>query len=154
MRSFTSVASVDVQPFGRLPSGESAQLFVLRRDDGMEAAITDYGAALTRLCLPTADEGRVDVVLGFDNVAAYARHPSYFGAIAGRVAGRIPRGRFSLGDRDFELATNHSPNHLHAGVCLECEGYPDGVNHPAIDDILVRPGRPASRRTRYVFPQL
>jgi aldose 1-epimerase len=28
----------------------------------------------------------------------------------------------------------------HAGVCLECEGYPDGANAPGMGDIILRPG--------------
>ncbi|MBI4417869.1 MAG: hypothetical protein HY563_03765 [Ignavibacteriales bacterium] len=41
-----------------------------------------------------------DVVLGFDSLTHYlARHP-YFGAIVGRYANRIARGKFTLdGDR-------------------------------------------------------
>jgi aldose 1-epimerase len=40
----------------------------------------------------------------------------------------------------------------HHGFCLECEGYPDGVNVPALGDILVHPGKPKRGVTAYVFP--
>jgi aldose 1-epimerase len=39
----------------------------------------------------------------------------------------------------------------HAGVCLECEGYPDGVNTPALGDIILRPGQPRRETTAYAF---
>jgi len=39
----------------------------------------------------------------------------------------------------------------HAGVCLECEGYPDALAHPGLGDILVRPGQPQRRRTVCMF---
>jgi aldose 1-epimerase len=39
----------------------------------------------------------------------------------------------------------------HAGLCLECEGYPDGVNTPELGDIVVRPGTPQRERTAYAF---
>jgi len=39
----------------------------------------------------------------------------------------------------------------HAGLCLECEGYPDGVNTPALGDIILRPGQTVRQRTVYAF---
>ncbi len=42
----------------------------------------------------------------------------------------------------------------HAGLCLECEGYPDGVNVPALGDIILRPGQTFRRRTVYAFSTL
>ncbi len=38
-----------------------------------------------------------------------------------------------------------------AGFCLECQGYPNGPNHPEIDDIILRPGEVYSRTTIYRF---
>ncbi len=39
----------------------------------------------------------------------------------------------------------------HAGLCLECEGFPEALRYPDVDDILVTPGRPQRRETRYAF---
>ena len=39
----------------------------------------------------------------------------------------------------------------HAGLCLECEGYPDGANAPALGDIILRPGHPRRAISRYAF---
>ena len=39
----------------------------------------------------------------------------------------------------------------HAGLCLECEGYPDGANTPALGDIILRPGQPLHHTTIYAF---
>lgn len=38
-----------------------------------------------------------------------------------------------------------------AGLCFECQGYPDGASRPEFGDILVRPGRPQHRTTVYAF---
>ena len=43
------------------------------------------------------------------------------------------------------------PYERHHGFCLECQGYPDGVNHPEIADIVVRPGETYQQRTIYRF---
>jgi aldose 1-epimerase len=37
------------------------------------------------------------------------------------------------------------------GVCLECQGYPDGMNHPEMGDILLRPGAEYLHTTVYRF---
>jgi aldose 1-epimerase len=39
----------------------------------------------------------------------------------------------------------------HSGVCLECEGYPDGANDLSLGDIIVRAGHPQRHRTVYAF---
>ena len=42
----------------------------------------------------------------------------------------------------------HSP---HAGLCLECEGYPDALNTPHLGDITLRPGETFRRTTIFAF---
>ena len=37
------------------------------------------------------------------------------------------------------------------GLCLECQGYPDGVNHPELGDIILKPGQAYQQTTRYRF---
>ena len=40
------------------------------------------------------------------------------------------------------------------GLCLECQGYPDGVNHPELGDIILRPGGTYRQTTIYRFTNL
>ena len=64
----------------------------------------------------TATGRPADVVLGFDNLAAYlAGHP-HFGATTGRVANRIAKGQFTLDGKEYKLAVNNGPNSLHGGL--------------------------------------
>ncbi len=44
-----------------------------------------------------------------------------------------------------------TPYGPHQGFCLECEGYPDGVNTPALGDIVLRPDQPRRHTTVYAF---
>jgi aldose 1-epimerase len=58
--------------------------------------------------------------LGFDKIqdyeAAFAKGDSpYFGAIIGRVAGRIHRGEFTFQDKTYGLDQNLGMDHLHGG---------------------------------------
>lgn len=109
------MSSVTPRVFGRLPSGEEVTAWTLRNAAGLTLEVLDYGGIVTRLLVPDRDGQLADVVLGFDSLEPYlAGHP-YFGAIAGRVAGRITGGAFTLEGRRYELARNDPPNHLHGG---------------------------------------
>jgi aldose 1-epimerase len=110
---------VTVEPFGTAPGGETVECFTLTNRRGLRARLISYGALLTELRVPDRDGQSADIVLGFDSLAPYVaedpRHP-YFGCIVGRVANRIAGGRFTLDGREYRLATNNGPNHLHGGV--------------------------------------
>ncbi len=43
------------------------------------------------------------------------------------------------------------PYERHAGLCLECQGYPNGVNAPALGDIILRPGQTYRQTTIHKF---
>jgi aldose 1-epimerase len=79
-------------------------------------AIT-YGGIVTRLLAPDRRGKLADVVLGFSRLEDYlAGHP-YFGAIVGRVAGRIRGASFELNGTAYKLSANDGANHAHGGTC-------------------------------------
>lgn len=82
---------------------------------GTRLVLLDLGAILKALHVADRDGQRANVVLGFDSPQDYVVNGPYFGAICGRFANRIARGRFSLEGETFQLATNNPPNHLHGG---------------------------------------
>jgi aldose 1-epimerase len=43
------------------------------------------------------------------------------------------------------------PYEKYAGICLECEGYPNGASRPDLGDTILRPGAPQHHRTIYAF---
>lgn len=102
-------------PYGKLPDGRSVEAFEMVNRNGMRAQVITYGALLTHLEVPGKGGKLVDVVLGFDNLAGYAGEHPYFGATIGRVANRIAKGRFMLAGKEYQLATNNGPHHLHGG---------------------------------------
>ena len=74
-----------------------------------------YGGAITSLKTPDRDGRFGDIVLGFETLEEYVHNPRYFGALIGRHANRIARGRFSLNGIEYQLPCNNGANHLHGG---------------------------------------
>lgn len=91
------------------------QVYTLRNGE-MVMRVTDYGGIVLSLHTPDRLGTPGDVVLGFDRVEDYRTQSPYFGALIGRYANRIARGRFTLGDATYALDTNHAPNALHGGT--------------------------------------
>ena len=69
--------------------------------------MTNFGASIVSIKLPSKENGLVDVVLGFDDFQGYANKSNpYFGVINGRVANRISNGTFKLDGQKYSLAQN------------------------------------------------
>jgi aldose 1-epimerase len=109
----TKVARME---FGKLPDGRNVDRFTLTNSNGMEVQALNYGGIITSIRVPDRNGKFDDVVLGYDTLDPYVRNPSYFGAIVGRYANRIANGKFTLDGKEYVLATNNRPNHLHGGV--------------------------------------
>jgi aldose 1-epimerase len=108
-------AGVQKQAFGKTPDGTEVDLYVLTNGRGMTAKVITYGGIVTELLAPDRDGKADNVVLGFDNLKDYlAGHP-FFGALAGRVANRIAKAKFTLDGKEYRLAANNGPNSLHGG---------------------------------------
>ena len=65
--------------------------------------------------MPDRNGDLANVSLGFDNLEGYREKSPYFGCITGRYANRIASGKFTLDGKQYNLATNNGPNHLHGG---------------------------------------
>ncbi len=105
------------ESFGTTKDGTPVEIYTLKNDHGMTAKIMTRGATLVQLHVPDKDGKTADVILGFDDVAGYESEDNqYFGCTTGRVCNRIARGKFSLDGKDYTLAINNEPNHLHGGT--------------------------------------
>jgi aldose 1-epimerase len=108
--------NVTRQPFGQTTAGESVDIYTLTNQSGMEARITNYGGILVSLKTPDRKGTQADIVLGLNSLNDYLKGHPYFGAIVGRYANRIARGRFTLNGTEYKLAVNNGENHLHGGI--------------------------------------
>ena len=104
------------EPFGKTKDGEAVELYTLKSSKGLVAKIMTRGATLVQLHVPDKDGKAEDVILGWDDVAGYESEDNqYFGCTTGRVCNRIAKGKFTLDGREYSLAINNEPNHLHGG---------------------------------------
>lgn len=103
------------KPFGVTPEGETVELLRLRAGE-LSCAILTFGATLQSLTAPDRDGNSVDVLLGYDTLEEYMTQDAYLGAVVGRFANRIAKGRFTLNGKEYTLAVNNGPNHLHGGL--------------------------------------
>jgi len=109
-------AGVKRAGFGRTADGRDVDIYTLTNRRGAEARVITYGGAIVSLRVPDRRGHLDDVVLGFDDIAAYQHQTFYIGALIGRYGNRIARGRFTLDGVEYHLATNNGENHLHGGI--------------------------------------
>ncbi len=104
----------NIRPFGTMEDGRRVDLVTLKSGP-LACEIVTYGGAVRSLTVPGRDGAPVDVALGFDTLEEYRRHNAHMGALIGRYANRIGGARFALDGREYKLAANDGPNHLHGG---------------------------------------
>ena len=136
--------SIRRAPYGELPDGRHVHAYTLRNTNALSATILDYGGIITELWVPDRDGDRSDVVLGKDSLSAYLEGHPHFGAITGRVAGRISQARFELEGRTYPLTANNGPNTLHGG--------PDGYDKQLWEASIVEEGSVERLRLAYRDP--
>lgn len=96
--------------------GKDISLFTITNQNGIIIKLCNYGGIITSISTPNK-EGRLDdIVLGYDKLDDYIKEHPYFGAIVGRYANRIAKGKFILDSDRYELAVNNGINHLHGGI--------------------------------------
>ena len=104
------------ETFGKTKDGQRVDIYSLVNSNGMQARIMTYGAILVSLEVPDRQGNPGEVTLGFDSLDGYLQGHPYFGSIVGRYANRIGKGKFSIDGKEYTLATNNGPNHLHGGL--------------------------------------
>lgn len=107
--------AVQSEPYGTTADGQEITQFFLSNKKGMSVNIINFGAIVTAIYLPDKDGKSENITLGFDSLAEYEKKGPYFGAICGRYANRIEDGKFTLDGKEYQLAQNNPPSHLHGG---------------------------------------
>ncbi|XP_041922452.1 aldose 1-epimerase isoform X1 [Alosa sapidissima] len=109
------MTEVKKEVFGAVPELGSVEKWTLSTDS-LCVEVISLGCIVTAIKTPDRQGHFEDVVLGFDDLESYVSNPRYFGAVVGRVANRIAKGRFSIDGQQYKLAVNNGPNALHGGL--------------------------------------
>lgn len=111
----TDSVSIEKKEYGTTPTGQKVATYTLKNQKGMEVSIMTYGGIITSLKVPNKAGVSEEVVLGFNNLEQYTKANPYFGALIGRYGNRIAKGKFTLDEKEYQLATNNGVNALHGG---------------------------------------
>jgi aldose 1-epimerase len=105
------------ESFKGVHNGKPTGLYTLKNKNGLIAQITNYGAIIVSIIVPDREGNLVDIVQGYGTIDEYIKGNSpYMGAVCGRCANRIAKGKFTLLGKQYTLAVNNGPNHLHGGI--------------------------------------
>lgn len=91
------------------------KLYTLTNHNGMKVSILNFGGIITEISVPDRNNTFKNVVLGYKEYIDYEKKSNYFGAIVGRVAGRIQDASFTIEGKTYTLETNKGAHHIHGG---------------------------------------
>ena len=102
--------------FRKTINGKETYLFTLRNNADNEISITNYGGAIVSIMVPDKNGNKANIIQGHDNIDDVINSPEPFlSTLIGRYGNRIAKGKFILNDKEYYLAVNNGPNHLHGG---------------------------------------
>lgn len=102
--------------FDTILHGLQVSLYTLTNQNGMAVQVTNYGARIVDLWVPSKNGDFKDVVWGYSNIKDYLDSPDvYSGPVVGRYGNRIAKGRFVLDGEEYQLTINDGENHIHGG---------------------------------------
>lgn len=96
------------------PKGDIT-IYTMTNKSGASVAVSSLGAGIVSVIVPDKDGNLADVTLGYANPADYFGDGPCAGKTPGRYANRIAKGKFKIGDKEYQLAINNGPNALHGG---------------------------------------
>ncbi|MEM6562264.1 MAG: galactose-1-epimerase, partial [Planctomycetota bacterium] len=122
--------------FGTTNTGTPVHRYTLT-NGGLTLRVITLGGIVTEILAPDHAGNLADVTLGYDTLPPYLQRHPYFGALVGRVAGRISKAACELDGKTFTLDLNEDGeiSHLHGGY----DGFTQRVwNAEPIDDATLR----------------
>lgn len=113
---YQSVSGLRREDFQKIVDGKQVDLFFLHNENGCEVAVTNYGGSLVAIMVPDREGKMANVIQGHDCIDDCITSPEPFlSTLVGRYGNRICRGKFHLNGKEYNLAVNNGPNHLHGG---------------------------------------
>ena len=110
------ISGLKREDFQAVVQGKQTDLYTLTNSNGMEVSITNYGGALVAIMVPDREGKMANVIQGHDSIKGVVESPEPFlSTLVGRYGNRICKGKFTMNGKEYSLAMNNGPNHLHGG---------------------------------------
>lgn len=106
--------TVNRKPFGA-HGATDVDVWTLDSGTGVRAEILTYGGILHRLTVPDTSGTPASVVRSLPALDDYTGKNPYFGALIGRYANRVARGRFILDGASYRVPATDRGHALHGG---------------------------------------
>ncbi|MEU8968891.1 aldose epimerase family protein [Streptomyces monashensis] len=145
--------------FGTLADGTKVYRWSLA-NGGTRLKVLSYGGIIQSLEIPDRHGRYANVSLGYDNLDAYVKGTTFFGATIGRYGNRIAKGQFTLDGKKYQLSVNDGVNSLHGGAkgfntkVWDIEPFTDGSDvglHLYYTSADGEMGYPGTLRTKVTF---
>jgi aldose 1-epimerase len=95
--------------------GKEVFLLTLTNKAGNVIKLTNFGARITWIEVPDKNGNKDNITFGFDTFDGMIKGDPYYGAVVGRYANRIAKGKFTLDGAEYTLPINNGVNSLHGG---------------------------------------
>lgn len=112
-----NLSGLNRKDFQTTVNGKKTDLYILKNRKGFEVAVCNYGGAICAIMVPDKDGKVANVIEGHGSIEQLmsGKEP-YLSTLIGRWGNRISKGQFTLNGKEYQLATNDGPNHLHGGA--------------------------------------
>lgn len=101
--------------FGLTAEADKVYCYEIKNSKSESVKILNLGGTIQALNIKNKSGILTDVSLGYDSVSGYENNSGYLGALIGRYANRIAKGKFTLNGKEYTLYNNNGNNHLHGG---------------------------------------
>ena len=110
------ISGLKRENFQAVVQGKQTDLYTLTNSNGVEVSITNYGGALVAIMVPDKEGKMANIIQGHDSIKGVVESPEPFlSTLIGRYGNRICKGKFIMNGKEYNLAVNNGPNHLHGG---------------------------------------
>ena len=90
--------------FQKTVDGKQTDLFILKNENGVEIAVTNYGGAVLAIMAPDKNGKFANVIQGHDSIDHVINsHEPFLSTLIGRYGNRIANGKFLLDGQEYSL---------------------------------------------------
>lgn len=90
--------------------------YTIKNKNQLSVSVLNIGGIIHEIQAPDRNGKFKNIIFGFNSIKDYENNSAFFGAIIGRVAGRIQKGEFQINDRAYQSGTRDRGNTLHGGL--------------------------------------